>query len=156
HRGAWNGSELGLEGGKVVAGERHALVARELGQRDAEIGGAAGIVRVVVVAAFHLQHVGEPALERLVFAGRRHSGSLDGGGRARGGARAGGRGRGRRASGRVGRGRGRGGRPRRRSARCGGWGGGGAPGRRRDRPGGGGAGGVGRWVVWGVSGGAHV
>ena len=59
--------QLGFEGGEVVGGELDALVAGVDGERDAEVGGAAGIVGIVVVAAFHLQHVGEGALEDRVW-----------------------------------------------------------------------------------------
>ena len=48
---------------KLSAVSSTPLVARELGERDAEVGRAAGIVGVIVVAALHLQHVGEGALE---------------------------------------------------------------------------------------------
>ena len=38
-------------------------------QRDAEVGGAAGVVGILVVAALHLEHVGERALEDGVRGG---------------------------------------------------------------------------------------
>jgi len=58
--------QVSLEGREVVDSDLDTAVARVLGEGDPLVGGAAGIVGVVVVAAFHFQNVGEGALEERI------------------------------------------------------------------------------------------
>ena len=86
HERIGDGAQLGLELWMGLRGESVAFRPRVVAERDALIGGPAGIERIIAPAALHLEHMGErggedirPARGAALVLGTRHAQAEDAG-----------------------------------------------------------------------------